>query len=188
MTLASERHQRQRGRKSECSACPGGSLPGLACRHFVPNLTIGPPVVKSLRKHAPGRFFDVHLMVDRPEMWVKPFIDGGADSITFHWESLDQSHPGIDASAASSSQKERVLQLSKAIRDQGAKSGLAVKPATGLSEDVLDVLDQGAIDMLLIMTVEPGFGGQSFMEKMMDKVQLARKRYPRLHIQVVSHT
>lgn len=121
-------------------------------------------------------------------MWVKPFIDGGADSITFHWESLDQSHPGIDASAASSSQKERVLQLSKAIRDQGAKSGLAVKPATGLSEDVLDVLDQGAIDMLLIMTVEPGFGGQSFMEKMMDKVQLARKRYPRLHIQVVSHT
>ncbi|PHJ17573.1 ribulose-phosphate 3-epimerase, partial [Cystoisospora suis] len=150
--------------------------------------------IMSLRKHASEMFFDVHLMVDRPEMWIKPFIDSGGDSITFHWESL--SHKAVCRGGKEEDQKtcqgegrealcqkERVVKLSKMIREQGKKAGLAIKPSTELSQDILDVLDEKAFDMLLIMTVEPGFGGQSFMEDMMDKVEIARKRYPSLHIQ-----
>ncbi|CBZ56108.1 hypothetical protein NCLIV_065340 [Neospora caninum Liverpool] len=138
--------------------------------HFVPNLTIGPGVVKALRGHVKSTFFDVHLMVTDPEKWVQPFADAGANSITFHWEAV-----GGDLAKAEA--------LAKRIRELGIKAGLAIKPATKLA-DLGDALAGDRFDMLLVMTVEPGFGGQKFMQDMLDKVRVARSLFPRLNIQV----
>ncbi|PFH38211.1 ribulose-phosphate 3 epimerase family protein [Besnoitia besnoiti] len=138
--------------------------------HFVPNLTIGPGVVKGLRSHLKSAFFDVHLMVADPEKWVKPFVDAGADSITFHWESVD-------------CDEKKARELATKIRALGIKTGLAIKPGTPFA-DLGTTLEGDAFDMLLVMTVEPGFGGQSFMEKMLSKVETARSLFPGLNIQV----
>ena len=122
--------------------------------HYVPNLTIGPLICSALRKHGVTAPIDVHLMVDPVDRIVPDFAKAGATYITFHPEASNH----ID----------RTLQL---IRDQGCKSGLVFNPATPLS--YLDyVLDK--VDMVLLMSVNPGFGGQSFIPSTLDKLRQAR--------------
>lgn len=117
---------------------------------FVPNITFGPPVIKALRKTS-NLFFDVHLMIERPERYIQEFAAAGADLLCIH--------------AESTLHLERTL---SAIKEAGMKVGLALNPATPLS--VLDyVLPQ--LDMVLIMSVNPGFGGQSFIPFCKDKVK-----------------
>ena len=109
---------------------------------FVPNLTIGPSVVKSLRPKT-EKFIDVHMMVIEPERLVEPFARAGADNITFHIESVDDPNPIIDL-----------------IKSCGCKVGVSLKPQTPLST-IIPIL--GKIDIVLIMSVEPGFGGQGYI-------------------------
>merc|ERR1719378_302110 len=123
--------------------------------HFVNNLTLGAPIVKCLRKHSKA-FFDCHCMVSEPGKWVDDFAAAGADGLTFHIEVAGDA----EASAA----------LAKRVRDAGMKVGVALKPRTE-AETVFALCDAGLIDMVLVMTVEPGFGGQSFMADMMPKVK-----------------
>ncbi|XP_003747238.1 ribulose-phosphate 3-epimerase isoform X2 [Galendromus occidentalis] len=132
--------------------------------HFVPNLTFGHPVVKCLRSRIPKAFFDMHMMVARPEQWVEPMADAGADQYTFHLEATD------DAST-----------LIRKIKEAGMKAGVGIKPGTPV-ELLSAVLPE--VDMALIMTVEPGFGGQSFMGDMMPKVEYIRRNFPQLDIEV----
>ena len=121
--------------------------------HFVPNLSMGPDVVKSIRKDS-KLFFDCHLMVENPRMFVEPFIKAGAELITFHAECVDDMDALIDE-----------------IHSHGVKAAVAIKPAT--SEKVLfPVLHK--LDMVLIMSVVPGFGGQKFMPEVLDKVRSIR--------------
>lgn len=124
--------------------------------HFVPNLTIGAPVVKSLRKTTKLPL-DVHLMIDRPDQYVKDFLDAGADYITVHVESEGFSHG-----------------LLKEIKAKGCRAGITLRPGTPLA-DIEPSL--GEVDLVLVMTVEPGFGGQSFMEDQVKKIdELKRLR------------
>ncbi|WP_417330927.1 ribulose-phosphate 3-epimerase [Halomonas cupida] len=124
--------------------------------HFVPNLTIGPMVCEALRKHGVTAPIDVHLMVNPVDRLIGDFAEAGATYITFHPEASDH----ID----------RSLQL---VRDSGCKSGLVFNPATPLS--YLDyVMDK--VDMILLMSVNPGFGGQSFIPSTLDKLRQARQR------------
>ena len=118
--------------------------------HFVPNITFGPPLVRDLRPVTKTPF-DVHLMIERPEEYVAEFAKMGGDLVTVHPEATPHLH--------------RVLQM---IRDAGAKAGVALNPATPLSaiEWVL-----GDIDRVLVMTVNPGFGGQAFLPEMLSKIQ-----------------
>jgi len=124
--------------------------------HYVPNLTIGPMVCKALRKHGISAPIDVHLMVKPVDRIIGDFIEAGASYITFHPEASDH----ID----------RSLQM---VRDGGCKSGLVFNPATPLH--YLDhVMDK--VDMILLMSVNPGFGGQKFIPGTLDKLREARKR------------
>lgn len=135
--------------------------------HFVPNITFGPPLVKSLRTHSDS-LFDTHLMISHPLQYVKPFSDAGADLLTFHVEAEDDPAAVI-----------------RAIREQGVSVGISVKPKTPASAIVPYLKD---VDMVLVMTVEPGFGGQSFMADMIPKVaelhELLRTHNPACRIQV----
>ena len=121
--------------------------------HFVPNITFGAPVMKYVRKFT-EKPFDVHLMISEPLKYIDDFCDAGADIITFHVE-------------ADSDITETIAK----IKSRGVKAGLVVKPKTEV-ETVFPYLDQ--LDMVLIMTVEPGFGGQSFMADMLPKVEKLR--------------
>ena len=121
--------------------------------HFVPNLTIGPPVVSSLRRHSP-MFFDCHLMMTNPEKYLKDFADAGADGCTVHVEIGNTS--GLIAQ----------------MRQLGLRAGLALNPDTPF-EAVAPFLDR--VDLVLCMTVFPGFGGQVFMAEVLDKVRLVRR-------------
>eukprot|EP00123_Amoebidium_parasiticum_P019454 comp25785_c0_seq1/m.47034 comp25785_c0_seq1/g.47034 ORF comp25785_c0_seq1/g.47034 comp25785_c0_seq1/m.47034 type:complete len:227 (-) comp25785_c0_seq1:40-720(-) len=132
--------------------------------HFVPNITFGAPVIKCLRKHTPNAFFDCHMMVAKPEQWVKDIADAGADQFTFHIESTKDP-----------------LNLIRMIRDAGMKVGVGIKPGTDVK--VVDSLAH-LVDMVLVMTVEPGFGGQKFMADMMPKVEYLRSTYPTMDIEV----
>ena len=109
---------------------------------FVPNLTIGPPVVKSIRPNT-NKFIDVHMMVIDPETLVEPFAQAGADNITFHIEATEDPAGVIDL-----------------IKSCGCKVGLSLKPSTPLSE-IYPLL--GSVDIVLVMSVEPGFGGQGYL-------------------------
>jgi ribulose-phosphate 3-epimerase len=131
--------------------------------HFVPNLTIGLPVVKSLRK-ATALPLDCHLMIDDPDRWAPGYAEAGAANVTFHVEAA------TDA-----------VQTARAIRTAGAMAGLSVKPNTPL-EPYLDVLRE--FDTLLVMTVEPGFGGQEFMAEVLPKVRLAREHVRAGHLRL----
>lgn len=120
---------------------------------FVPNISFGLPVIKSFRT-ATERFFDVHLMIVNPERYIKEFKAAGADMITFHAEAT-----------------EHVQETIALIHEQGCKAGLAIKPATPL-EEVLPYLD--SVEMVLVMTVEPGFGGQKLIPECVDKIRNLR--------------
>lgn len=122
--------------------------------HFVPNISFGAPVMKCIRKDFDG-IFDVHLMISEPLRYLDDFVKSGADMITFHLES--DSDP--DATIA-------------AIHEKGCKAGISIKPKTP-AEAVKPYLDR--VDMVLVMTVEPGFGGQKFMTDMMPKVTQIRQ-------------
>lgn len=118
---------------------------------FVPEITIGAPVVKSLRNFS-DKVFDVHLMVEHPETQIKNFADAGADIITFHAEATNHSH--------------RLIQQ---IHELGCKAGVAINPGTSLS--MIEELVEDA-EMILIMTVNPGYGGQKFIESMLGKIHM----------------
>lgn len=122
--------------------------------HFVPNLTMGVPIVESIVATSPIPI-DTHLMIEDPDRWAPAYAEAGARSVTFHAE----------AAAAP-------LRLARELRAMGVRAGLGLKPATPI-EPYLDILDE--FDMILIMTVEPGFGGQSFIESMMPKVARTRE-------------
>jgi len=131
--------------------------------HFVPNLSWGAPIIKCLKPHSKA-FFDVHLMVSEPEFWVKDMKEAGADMFTFHIEATKDPKG-----------------LIKKIKEAGMKVGIALKPKTPASA-VFDYVKD--VDLILVMTVEPGFGGQKFMADMMPKVKELRTKYPDLDIEV----
>ncbi|KAI5728294.1 hypothetical protein M8J77_014378 [Diaphorina citri] len=131
---------------------------------FVPNLTFGHPVVKCLRNKIPKAFFETHMMVQNPQQWIEPMADANVDQYTFHVEPVDN-----------------VPQVIRQIKEAGMKVGLAIKPKTPV--DVIAEYIESA-DLVLIMTVEPGFGGQKFMQDMMPKVKWLRENYPTLNIEV----
>ena len=122
--------------------------------HFVPNITIGPLVVKAVRPLS-KLFFDVHLMITNPEKYWRNFVKNGADLIVFHEEVLCD--------------KKRLIQD---IKEENIKVGMSIKPKTSV-EEILEFLP--LLDVVLVMTVEPGFGGQSFMEDMLPKISYLRK-------------
>ncbi|MEW5298619.1 MAG: hypothetical protein WDW38_000655 [Sanguina aurantia] len=146
--------------------------------HFVPNLTLGAPIVSSLRKHT-NAFLDCHLMVSNPAQWVQDFAKAGADMYTFHIEAV---LPDV-ASLSSSAAHPEVVALAAAVRAAGMHVGIALKPSTP-AEVLFSYLDQGLLDLVLILTVEPGFGGQKFMAHHVGKASVLRQRYPSLHIEV----
>ena len=121
---------------------------------FVPNITFGAPVISALRKHS-DMIFDVHLMIDRPERYIDDFAKAGADIITIHLESTD-----------------KVSETLSYIRSKGIKAAISVKPNTPI-EEVFPYLD--TLDMVLIMTVEPGFGGQKLIPETLEKIRVLRE-------------
>ncbi len=123
--------------------------------HFVPNLTIGPPVIRSLRQ-ATGLLLDVHLMIEEPERWVDAYAEAGADLISFHLEAARHAH-----------------RAAQAIRKAGLPAGVALNPATPLGQ--LDEILPW-VDFVLLMSVNPGFGGQAFIPTSLDKIRRLRER------------
>jgi ribulose-phosphate 3-epimerase len=135
--------------------------------HFVPNLTMGAPIIESLRKHTKA-YLDCHLMVTNPLDYVEPLGKAGASGFTFHIETS----------------KDNWKELIQNIKSHGMKPGVAIKPGTSVEEVYPLVESENPVEMVLVMTVEPGFGGQKFMPEMMDKVRTLRKKYPSLDIEV----
>ncbi len=121
---------------------------------FVPSISFGMPVITSLRKMT-DLFFDVHLMIQAPERYVAEFVKCGADMVTFHIEATD-----------------RVEETIHLIRQAGAKVGISIKPGTAV-EEIIPYLDK--VDMVLVMAVEPGFGGQKYMEASTEKIRQVRQ-------------
>jgi ribulose-phosphate 3-epimerase len=135
--------------------------------HFVPNLSFGPPVISSLHNALPDAYLDCHLMVSDPAFWVEPLRKAGASSLTFHLEStLPNNSP---------------LEMIERVRSAGMHVGMVIKPGTPV-EALFEYADR--LDLVLIMTVEPGFSGQAFMPHMMPKVRELRAKFPHLTIQV----
>lgn len=122
--------------------------------HFVPNISFGIPVIESLRKYS-SQFFDVHLMIENTEKYIKPFVDAGADGITVHLESVKDMKGCIEL-----------------IKSYGKKVGIAINPDTPY-EGVLQYA--GDIDMILVMSVFPGYGGQKYIHSVDDKIRALRK-------------
>ena len=121
--------------------------------HFVPNLTWGPPIIRSIRS-ATTLPFDVHLMIERPELSLQQYIDAGANRVTVHSETCPHLHRTM-----------------KQIRDAGALAGVALNPSTPLSS-IIHILP--LVDLVLVMTVNPGFGGQSFIDECLPKIRALR--------------
>ncbi|MDH4352899.1 MAG: ribulose-phosphate 3-epimerase [Actinomycetota bacterium] len=122
--------------------------------HFVPNLTLGLPVVEGLARTSPLPV-DCHLMIDDPDRWAPGYAEAGAASVTFH---IEAAHAPV--------------RLARALRSSGARAGMALKPATPV-DSCADLLPE--VDMLLLMTVEPGFGGQPFLDVVLPKIRRARQ-------------
>lgn len=133
--------------------------------HFVPNISFGPPVIRSVRKRS-GMLFDTHLMISEPARYAQAFAEAGCDHLTFHLECSEPTREVIDT-----------------IRKAGCTVGISLKPATP-AEAVFPWLDR--IDLVLVMTVEPGFGGQSFMAGQMAKCAAVKREILRrkLHVQL----
>lgn len=126
--------------------------------HFVPNITIGVPVVKSLRKIT-NLPLDVHLMIENPDKYIEPFAKAGADILTFHYEALNDYC--------------EICSVIKKIKSFGIKAGISIKPKT-MPEVLNPYFDM--VDMVLVMTVEPGFGGQSFMSDCAEKIKYIKAK------------
>lgn len=122
--------------------------------HFVPNITIGVPVVKSIKKIS-NLPLDVHLMIENPEKYIQPFAQAGSDILTFHYEAVKD-----------------VSSVVNIIKSYGVKAGMSIKPKTP-AEEILEFLP--LLDLVLVMTVEPGFGGQSFIKVCAGKIPLIKK-------------
>ena len=122
--------------------------------HFVPNLTFGVPMVESIRRST-AKFLDVHLMIAQADRWAPVYAEAGAESVTFHIEASDAP-----------------IKLARELRTLGARASMALRPATPI-EPYEDLLDE--LDMVLLMTVEPGFGGQSFLDLVLPKIRRTRK-------------
>lgn len=131
--------------------------------HFVPNLSIGLPVVESIRK-ATDAFLDVHLMIEDPDRWAPAYVDAGADCVTFH------------AEAATAP-----IKLAREIRSLGCRVGFSLRPATPI-EHYAAML--GEFDQVLIMTVEPGFGGQKFLDLCLPKIRKTRELINELNLDI----
>ena len=126
--------------------------------HFVPNITIGVPVVKSLRK-ATDLILDTHLMIENPEKFIKPFAEAGSDILTFHYEAC----------------ADRAGEVIDLIKSEGVKAGISIKPQTDQRE-IFPFLNK--VDLVLIMTVEPGFGGQEFIHECAMKIPVIKEKAP----------
>ena len=126
--------------------------------HFVPNLSMGSAICGACRKACPDTYLDVHLMVTDPQMHFKPFLDNGADAISFHIEVMDSEQHARD--------------LASELREQGCAPGIAINPPTDV-EKILPVVD--AFDLVLVMSVNPGFGGQAFISEVLTKAQAISK-------------
>jgi ribulose-phosphate 3-epimerase len=152
--------------KSALTQCESGGAHWIHIdvmdNQFVPNLTIGPPVVKSLRPKT-NKFFDVHMMVIDPENLVEPFAKAGADMISFHAEATNDIQSVIDL-----------------IKATGTQVGLSIKPSTELSS-IEPYYDQ--LDLILVMSVEPGFGGQGYIKSSTERVVKIKKRLTELCLQ-----
>ena len=152
--------------KSALTQCESGGAHWIHIdvmdNQFVPNLTIGPPVVKSLRPKT-NKFFDVHMMVIDPENLVEPFAKAGADMISFHVEATNDIQSVIDL-----------------IKATGTQVGLSIKPSTQLSS-IEPYYDQ--LDLILVMSVEPGFGGQGYIKSSTERVVKIKKRLTELCLQ-----
>lgn len=142
-----------------------GKVIAIISRHFVPNLTMGPAVVAAIRQHCPTAFLDCHLMVEDPLKWIEPMAQSGANSITVHVEAS-----GFD-----------ITKTSNAVRARGMRLGVAIKPDTPVTA-VKPILNH--VDMILVMTVEPGFGGQTIRLECLEKVKELRSLFPEGDIQV----
>lgn len=129
--------------------------------HFVPNITVGVPVVKSLRKST-DLVLDTHLMIENPEKYIEPFAKAGADILTFHYEACKDN--------------EHIKKVIDLIKGFGVKVGISIKPKTG-PEAILNYLS--LIDLVLIMTVEPGFGGQEFIHDCAKKISKIKENAPK---------
>lgn len=130
---------------------------------FVSNISFGLPVISSLRKNT-DILFDVHLMIDRPERYIERFIDAGADLVTIHYEACEDPASTL-----------------RLIRSKGKKAGISIKPGTS-ADVVFPLLDE--CDLVLVMTVEPGYGGQSFMPEMIEKIKLIKAEIERKKLPV----
>lgn len=122
--------------------------------HFVPNLTVGLPVVESIRQ-VTHHMLDIHLMIEDPDQWAPAYVEAGAESVTFH----------VEAAKAP-------IRLARELRGRGARASMALKPATPI-DAYADML--GEVDMVLLMTVEPGFGGQKFLDLVLPKIRRTRE-------------
>ena len=134
--------------------------------HFVPNLTMGPDVLRAIRVALPTAYLHVHLMVDRPDLYAPKFAEAGADRVLVHVES-----PCDGAETL------------RALRAAGKGTGGVVNPETPV-ESVFEWADEGLLDEVLVMTVHPGFGGQAFLESGLPKLRALRQRYPGLDLSV----
>ena len=132
--------------------------------HFVPNISIGVPVVKSIRKIT-NLFLDTHLMIENPIKYVDAFSDAGSDLITFHYEAT----------------KDKTIETIEKIKSRKVKAGISIKPKTSVDE-IKDYIN--LVDLVLVMTVEPGFGGQKFMDDCANKIKEIRKINSDVIIQV----
>ncbi len=138
--------------------------------HFVPNLSYSAQIVAAIRPHS-SMFFDVHLMITDPEKYMGDFINAGANMITVHYEAVEND--------------DKLIEIANALHNKGVKAGITVKPRTPI--DVIENIIE-YFDMVLIMTVEPGFGRQSYIEEMNSKIKwvsdIAAEKYPLLDIEV----
>ncbi|KAH8690662.1 ribulose-phosphate 3-epimerase [Talaromyces proteolyticus] len=162
--------------------------------HFVPNMTFGAPVVTKIRSHVakpatPGErgTFDCHMMIAEPQRWVLDFKKAGCDLYCFHYEAAIASTAAKEPADTQTTRKTSPRELIRYIHEQGMKAGIAIKPDTKV--DVLwDILENKEEierpDMVLVMTVHPGFGGQKFMASELPKVTALREKYPNLNIEV----
>lgn len=140
--------------------------------HFVPNLTMGPDMARGLRNALPSAFLDVHLMVTDPARFVEAFSKAGANHLTFHVEAV----PGQAA-----------IELARGIRDRGMTAGIAINPPTPVEslQTLLDAAESPAFDLVLVMSVNPGFSGQAFIESTLEKTRRVRRwAGPRVRVQM----